>query len=156
MKNINKGLSLLEIIISLGLIATILATIIYISINVYNNETRLNQNVDYIINILNIAKQKSIIQEKNQQWGVILKNNATTADYIQLFYDQPLATSIERTFILDQNINFVNIPTNSTKIIIFEKLKGKTTSTNIEISFGQTKKNIMINTSGLIFATSSL
>lgn len=156
MKITNKGLSLLEIIISLGLIATILATIMYISINVYNNDAILNQNIDYIINILNIAKQKSIIQEKNQQWGVILKNNAGTSDYLQLFYGQPLTTSIERTFILDKNINLSNIPTDSTKIVIFEKLKGQTTSTNIEITFRQTKKTIIINTSGLIFATSSL
>lgn len=145
----NKSFTLVEILIVIVIIGFIIGFSIYWYNKIYNTELLLNKTASYLVSILNLAKQKSLITEENKSWGVWLINNQNGPDLIRLIKEN--TSTIEETFNLPSGINFIEPQENFSKVIIFQKLSGETTSTIIKISYLSKEKIINISTSGRIY-----
>ncbi|MCS7200748.1 MAG: prepilin-type N-terminal cleavage/methylation domain-containing protein [Patescibacteria group bacterium] len=107
----------------------------------------LEETSNFVVNVIKIAKEKSVLAEENDAWGIWFRNNATTVDYLFLFKGN--TSSIRETYSLPRQITFLNF---NDRIIVFTKNYGETTSTNIQLGFvsGEGTRVINIPTSGAI------
>jgi hypothetical protein len=99
---------------------------------------------------LNLARQKAIIGEENDNWGVWLINTSTQ-DFFYLFKGN--TNTLKEAYKLPRQASFLNF---NQKVIIFQKLTGDTNYATITIGFSNITssfyKIIQISTSGAIFA----
>lgn len=125
-----SGFTLMEILIVLTLLLIIVGISIYFYFKLSKGSFSLEESAGLVVSVLNLAKQKSIVAEDNSSWGVLLKNNLNSPDYIYLFKDTP--NNIIELYKIPGNISFFDF---NDKIIIFKKLTGETTQTTIKIGF---------------------
>lgn len=128
-----KGFTLIEVLITIFLITIIMGLSSYFYNKIYQSDFLVEETANYLINILNLARQKSILGEGNNNWGVWLINNQKNPDAAHLF--QGTSENIKQSFLLPNEIDFIDPPINSSKTINFQKLTGDTNSTTIQLGF---------------------
>jgi prepilin-type N-terminal cleavage/methylation domain-containing protein len=144
-----KAFTLIEVL----LVTTIIGIFIGFASFFYSQFSRTNFMLDetagFIVNILKIAKEKALLSEENDNWGVWLKNTTAT-DYLYLFKGS--TSTIKEEFDLPRQVTFFDF---NNQIIIFKKNTGEVTSTVIKIGFisGNNFRYINIPTSGAIIIT---
>ncbi len=151
-----NGFTLIEILIVMILVSVIIGFSIYWYSKLTQTSFLVEETAVYLLNILNLARQKAILSEENEKWGVWLINNQKNPDLARLF--RGTTSTIKETFTLPQEVGFFNPPVGSSKIIIFDKITGETTSTIISLGFssGLTMlRYIIIPTSAAIYITST-
>lgn len=147
-----KGFTLVEILIVIMIVGVIIGFSAYWFIKATQSKFSLDETAEYILLILKIAREKSIIGEENSIWGVYLVNSATPPDRIYIFQND--TNNLKDSFELPNEISFFDF---STKTVTFQKLSGITTSTFIKI--GSVNSNdfryIVVPTSGAFYITST-
>ncbi len=149
------GFTLIEILIVTLLVGVIIGFSAYWYSKLTQTGFLIEETAAYLVNILNLAKQKAILAEENDNWGILVLNNEKNPDYAYLF--KGTTSTIKGSFQLPQEVGFVDPPVNSSKIIVFNKVTGETTSTIISVGFvdSQLIKYIVIPTSAAIYITST-
>ncbi len=146
-----KGFTLIEILLVSILIAFIIGFSAYWHYRISQSGLPIEEGASLVISVLNLARQKALIGEENDNWGVWLVNNQKNPDYLYLFKGS--TSTIKETFSLPSGAGFLDPGVNSSKIIIFQKFSGITTSTTIQIGIPNSSfvKNILVSTSGAIY-----
>lgn len=141
-----KGFSLIEILISIAIISVIIGFSSFFHSKFSRSSFIIDESASFVVNVLNIAKQKAMIGEENDNWGVWLINTSTN-DYFYLF--KGTTSTLKQRFELPSQISFFDF---TDKTIIFQKITGNTTSTTIKIGFSSNfYKTIKVSTSGAIW-----
>jgi prepilin-type N-terminal cleavage/methylation domain-containing protein len=137
--------TLIEILVVTAIIAFIIGFSSYFYIKFSKSTFVIDESAGLVINILNLARQKAIVSEENDNWGVWLINTSTQ-DYFYLF--KGTTSSLRERYQLPKEVSFFDF---TEKIIVFQKLSGETTATTIKIGFTPNFfKIIKVSTSGSI------
>jgi prepilin-type N-terminal cleavage/methylation domain-containing protein len=141
----NKAFTLIEILLVISIIAFIIGFSIYIYSKISQSTFLVEETANLMVNVLNLARDKAIIAEENDNWGVLLVN--TTTDYLILFRGNE--NNIKQRHNLVKEVSFFDF---TTKTIIFRKITGTTSPEIIKIglSRGINFKYLKISTSGNI------
>lgn len=131
-----NGFTLTEVIIAAAIISFIIFYSSYIHPKIFDDYI-IDESANNIVNILNLAYQKSLISENNSSWGVWLISSSTK-NYFYLF--QNSTSSLIQKYELPGNIKFFDF---TEKIVIFQRLTGFTNSTTIKIGTSPTKYRII-------------
>lgn len=147
MKKELKAFSLFELLISLGIIATLSTIGIAFYINQQKNQL-LDTTVEKIVNLLYFAQQKAINQEQGLNWGVRFSNNGS--DFYALFSGDEYSSS-EEIYYLPAGISFVQPTEEQNLDIQFYKLLGNSNGGTIIVQ-GYFNRYVIIRVmpSGLI------
>jgi prepilin-type N-terminal cleavage/methylation domain-containing protein len=142
----HKGFTLIEILIVVLITGFIIGVISSFQTNISRSSFLVDETANYLTNIFNLTRQKSLIEEENSNWGVWLINSSSQ-DYFYIFKNS--TSSIKERFNIANQITFFDF---NEKIILFNKLTGETTSTVVKIGLinGKYIKEINISTSGSI------
>lgn len=89
----NPGFTLIEVIISVGIVG-ILASGITVGLSNFLNSRTLTDAANGITATLRNAEVRAASGENNNSWGVHFVNNAVNPDYYQLFYGPSFASGI--------------------------------------------------------------
>jgi len=154
-----KGMTLIEILISLGLLVIFGAlTVIYLP------NYRVGQDLDFdaknIVAVLRDAQQRSITQDSItagsvEQWGVHFENPSNTTGFYQAFRGTSYPGTIITYNILKPGIEFADPATGASTDIFFQTISGipviASSSVKIRIKNDPTKlKTITVNAYGAI------
>jgi type II secretory pathway pseudopilin PulG len=140
-----EGFTLVEIVMATVIIAFIIGFSSYFYLKFSKSTFALNEAASLVVNILNLAKQKAIVGEENDNWGVWLINTSTQ-DYFYLF--KGTTSNLRERYELPKEVTFLDF---TDQIIIFQKLSGDTSATTIKIGFTSNFfKTIKVSTSGAI------
>lgn len=150
-----RAFTLVEIALVLGIVSIIIGLSAYWYSKIPQSEITLDEAAYYLVNILNLAKQKSMLAEENDKWGVWFLNNQNNPDYAHLF--KGTTSTIKQTFALPTEISLIDPPINSSKTIVFNKISGETNFTIISIGYlnSSLRRYIIIPTSAAIFVTTT-
>jgi len=142
----NKAFTLIEILIVVLIVGFIIGVISTFQANISRSGFLVEETAQYLINVLNLTRQKSLIEEENSSWGIWLINTSSQ-DYLYIFKNS--TSSLKERFNLPTQITFFDF---NERIILFNKLTGETTSTKVKIGLINEKhiKQINISTSGSI------
>jgi|YNPMSStandDraft_1061717.scaffolds.fasta_scaffold52187_3 prepilin-type N-terminal cleavage/methylation domain-containing protein len=142
----HKGFTLIEILIVVLITGFIIGVISSFQTNISRSSFLVDETANYLTNIFNLTRQKSLIEEENSNWGVWLINSSSQ-DYFYIFKNS--TSSVKERFNIANQITFFDF---TEKIILFNKLTGETTSTVVKIGLinGKYIKEINISTSGSI------
>lgn len=149
-KKIQKGLTILELLIVIVLIVILGTT----GIGFYRNYVKtieIESTAETIISDLKTVREKSMSGENDLKWGIHFVNGEN--DYYQIFSTATdfNEASIITTIFLPSSISFFT-PTEGQIIdVIFNKISGITTSTSIVIFSEGKTKTININNQGNVF-----
>lgn len=143
-----KAFTLIEVLIVISIIGFIFGFSLFFQNKLSQSSFFVEESVNLVINSLNLAKQKAIIAEENDSWGVLLVNTST--DYIYLFKGS--TSNLKERFNLPKEVSFYDF---SQKSIIFQKITGQTSSTTIKIgpSRGGTFKYIKVSNLGNVIVS---
>jgi len=145
----NGGFTLVELIISMGIIA-ILAVVSGISFVRYRSQQELSDEGKTIVTVLRNAQDRSIAQESGGPWGVHFVNDDT--DYYELFSGSSYPGTTVSRVNLSSDAQFDNPVTSST--VFFTAVTGlPDASSTIKISLvsdSTTSSTINISTAGKI------
>jgi prepilin-type N-terminal cleavage/methylation domain-containing protein len=125
-----KAFTLIEILMVIAIVGVIIGFSIFFQNKITQTSFIIDESVNLVINALNLAKQKAIIGEENDNWGVLLVNTST--DYIYLFKGN--TNNLKERFNLPKEVSFFDF---NTTTIIFQKITGQTSSTTIKIGFSR-------------------
>jgi prepilin-type N-terminal cleavage/methylation domain-containing protein len=138
----NKAFTLIEIVIVASIIAFIIGFSSYFYFKFSKSTFVIDESASLVVNILNLARQKAIVGEENDSWGVWLINTSTQ-DYFYLF--KGTTSSLRERYQLPREVSFFDF---IEKTIVFQKLSGETSATTIKIGFNQNFfKTIKVSTS---------
>lgn len=145
-------------IIELLVILILLAILVGIVVNLVGFSPQLlvlRREAEKIHKTLDVAREKSLLQEGGLPWGVYFDNTTTEAAYYLFSGVQFSSAQNKEKILLPTTVIFTRPPTNSSTEVIFSRFKGETTSTVIELSLktGQHKARLDINTVGQITIT---
>lgn len=118
------GFTLIEVIISLGIIG-ILASGFTLGLSNFLNSRTLTDAANGIAATLRNAEVRAASGENNSSWGVRFVNNAVNPDYYQLFYGPSFAsgTLVSKTYI-PSRVQLSNPASGATLDIIFAQTTG--------------------------------
>jgi len=140
-----KAFTLIEILIVIMIVGFIIGFSSFIHSKFARSTFLINESASLVVNVLNLARQKAIIGEENDNWGIWLINTSTN-DYFYLF--KGTTSTIKQRYELPSQVSFFDF---TDKTIIFQKLTGDTTPTTIKIGFSPSFfKTIKVSTSGAI------
>ena len=155
-RNSSKGFSLLELIISLAIIA-LLGTVAGLALVNYQRSMAADTTAREITGQLRLAQRKAVSGEdgdlngQGDTWGVRFSNpSGSAADTYQVFYGTVYnSASTTATIYLSSSVKFTNPTDNTDTDIIFTKLSGTTTPATIAIALpdGSDSRTITIATS---------
>jgi len=151
-----KSFTITEVLISMGILFLILSSSL-LFLGGSNLDIVLKDEVYKIENYLRVARYRSLIKEKDSNWGVYFYNLRERKPFYSIFFgNEWTEANSEGKKILD-NYLFFNIPTSgASTTVLFEELTGNlknATSLEIEVrikkmpNFG---KKIKINQIGTI------
>ena len=152
---LNKGFTLLELILVIGILAILGTAGFGIYFNFQLN-IKVEEEGNKIQSILRQAQQKAISGEENSQWGIRFVYSQTGFQYYDIFWGTSYLTgTTTEKFYLPSGVEFTNPLASSTIDIIFNKRTGEVaTSSPVIISVKTTTsdivKNITITPKGLI------
>lgn len=144
----NRAFTLLEAVIVLILISSMSLYLVKLTNLVSSDFFVLKSQTEYVKKSIETARERAVLGDKGQKWGVIFFNT-TTKDYFYTFAGDTFetATSSEKNFI-DKSLNFINIPLGSSSEIIFSKFNGElTASSSIIINAPDIEKSYKITIS---------
>jgi len=142
----NFGFTLIEILVVTSIVAFIIGFSSYFYTKFSKSTFVIDESAGLVVDVLNLARQKAMIAEENDDWGVWLINTSTQ-DYFYLF--KGTVNDLRERFELPNEVSFFDF---SEKTIIFQKLSGETTSTIVKIGFSPNFfKTVKVSTSGAIF-----
>lgn len=130
-----KGFSLIELIISVGILA-IISGVGFINIVNYKNRQTLASNTREIVTVLRNAQDRSLSQESGGRWGVHFENPLEGIGFYELFQGNFYSSStINLKNPLSSGVQF-NIPeAGSSSTIVFSPVTGLPDNVlNIKIS----------------------
>jgi len=137
--------TLIEILIVIMIVAFIIGFSSYFYLKFSKSTFVIDESASLVVNILNLARQKAIVSEENDNWGVWLINTLTQ-DYFYLF--KGTTSSLRERYELPREVSFFDF---TEKTIVFQKLSGETSATTIKIGFNPNFfKTIKVSTSGAI------
>ena len=140
-----KGFTMLELLIVIG----ITATLSVVGIGFYVNQQKakiLENTAQEIVGYLRYVQQKSMAQEQSLQWGVHFDNPTSGQDSYALYTGTTYSSSIETKY-LPSGIIFTTPATGNSINISFNKLTGTSaTSTTQSITI----KSIVTNSTSTI------
>jgi type II secretory pathway pseudopilin PulG len=140
-----KAFTLIEILIIAIIVAFIAGFSSYFYLEFSESTFVIDEAAGLVVDILNLARQKAIIGEENDNWGVWLINTSTQ-DYFYLF--KGTTSSLRERYQLPREVSFFDF---MEKTIVFQKLSGNTNATTIKIGFSSSFfKTIKVSTSGAI------
>jgi len=148
-----KGFTLLELLISVGIITLIGAASLASFIN-SRNIRDLAASGQNVISIIKLAQSKTLAGENNNLWGVHLEQSKFT-----LFEGATYAGAIStQAHLLPPNIKIANIAlAGGGPDVLFQKLTGKTTKNgtfDLQVkSDGSQKFSITVDSSGKVYKT---
>jgi type II secretory pathway pseudopilin PulG len=132
----NSGLTLIELLVTLGLIATIGATT-FLYLGRYRNIKDLERSSDELLAVVQATQKRSITQEDGKRWGIRFVNPASGPDYYDVFKGLSYAVgTVSRTHYFRRGAYLLN-PATSTIDITFDPISGKPTQSQV-ISLGLT------------------
>ena len=152
-----KGFSLLELIISLAIIA-IIGSLAGLGLVIYQRSIAADSTAREITGQLRLAQRKAISGEdgdlngQGDSWGIRFSNSSD--DTYQVFYGTVYnSASTTATVYLPSSAKFTDPTEGNTKDIIFTKLTGTTTPETISIALpdGSDSRTITIATSTVSF-----
>lgn len=129
---IKNGFTLIEILIVTSLIAFIIGSSVYFHSKLTQSSFMVNETASLVVNVLNLAREKAMLGEENDNWGVLLVNTSTSTDYLYLFKGS--TTNLRQRFNLPKEVSFFDF---NTTTIIFQKISGQTSSTTIKIGLSR-------------------
>ncbi len=149
-----RGFSLVELVISIGIIA-ILASAGFISILSYKQRQALLSATQEIIAVFRNAQDRSISQESGSRWGVHFENPSADLDFFDLFQGSSYGTStIVSRNTLPSGVQFDNPASGASSTVIFSPITGlPDASSTIKISLinnPTSSSTIIVNTNGEI------
>jgi len=140
-----RGFTLIEVLIVTTIVGFIIGFSSFFHSKFGQSTFLIDESAGLVVNVLNLARQKAIIGEENDNWGVWLINTSTN-DYFYLF--KGTTSNLKQRYELPSQVSFFDF---TDKTIIFQKLTGDTTSTTIKIGFSPSFfKTIKVSTSGAI------
>ncbi len=148
-----RGTTLVELLITTGIIVIIATLMIPSFINFQNRKVLSNSTVE-LLGYLRDVQQKSISQEGGNQWGIYIETSGSRDSY-KIFYGPSYAGGTVTTVVyLPVKIQFINPTQGLTREIIFSKLTGLPASSDtISLSLIDSSsicESIGINIAGLI------
>jgi prepilin-type N-terminal cleavage/methylation domain-containing protein len=140
-----EAFTLIEILVVTFIVAFIIGFSSYFYLKFSKSTFVIDESASLVVNILNLARQKAIIGEENDNWGVWLINTSTQ-DYFYLF--KGTTSNLRERYELPREVSFFDF---TEKTIVFQKLSGDTTATTIKIGFSPNFfQTIKVSTSGAI------
>jgi prepilin-type N-terminal cleavage/methylation domain-containing protein len=140
-----EAFTLIEILVVSAIVAFIIGFSYYFYLKFSKSTFVIDESAGLVVNVLNLARQKAIVGEENDSWGVWLINTSTQ-DYFYLF--KGTTSSLRERYQLPREVSFFDF---TQKTIVFQKLSGDTTATTIKIGFTPNFfKTIKVSTSGAI------
>lgn len=116
-----KGLTLIEVLISIGIIA-LLGTMVLLSFTGYRQRQVLESSARSIAAILRDTNQKAVNQDQGKEWGMHFERALSGRDFYAVFNGLAYLTPIQIVY-LPASLRFID-PASGSKEIIFEKLTG--------------------------------
>lgn len=146
---LNRGFTFLELLIVISIVAIISASgaAFYVS---YSKTVEINSMASTIVSDLKQSQAKAMSGVGGFKWGIHFVNN--TNDYYEVFStatDYSGASKVSTVY-LPVSITFTEPASNSNKNIIFNKISGSTSDSNIIISSSGVSKTITISSVGNI------
>lgn len=151
-----KGFTLLELIITVGILAVLGAA----SFNFYYNfqlDVKIDEEANHIYSILRQTQAKAISGEEGLKWGTRFVNPQSGEHYYSVFqgasYENGTTTD---TYYLSAGVEFTNPSASSTLDVIFNKRSGSlansssTITASLKTSTSDIIKSVSITPSGLI------
>lgn len=146
-----SGFTLLELM----LVMAILVIIALASRDIYNNfalDTSIDNNSKTIMFDLRSARDRAMNGQNDYNWGIHFVNSAS--DYYEIFSTPTnyasASTTIESTNYLNGNTTFSSPSAGNSIDIIFTKISGLATATDIIIVSGSNQRTISVKSQGLI------
>jgi type II secretory pathway pseudopilin PulG len=140
-----EAFTLIEALIVIAIFTFIIGFSSYFYLKFSKSTFVIDESASFVVSILNLARQKAIVGEENDGWGVWLINTSTQ-DYFYLF--KGTTSSLRERYELPRKVSFFDF---TEKTIVFQKLSGNTVATNIKIGFTPNFfKTIKVSTSGAI------
>lgn len=126
-----KGLTLIEVLITVAVIA-IIAPLAISSLFNYRRLQDLDSDVRSAVAFLRDAQQRAITQEQEMPWGVHFENPSTGSDFYQLFQgDSFVAGTALTKAVLRSPVDFQAPGSGAFLDVVFSQLTGTPTSTKI-------------------------
>ncbi|PIR98386.1 MAG: hypothetical protein COT88_01950 [Candidatus Colwellbacteria bacterium CG10_big_fil_rev_8_21_14_0_10_41_28] len=150
-----KGFTLAELLISLGIIS-IISTIGISNYVGYRNQNKVRGAVDQIVANLREVSERSKSQQDGEKWGLHFVNpDGYSNDYFEIFKGDTYASStVVSTNYLDKTVSFTDPYASSTKDIIFSKITGSPESNgSIVVDFQRYTGIIFVKDLGRITST---
>jgi len=157
----NSGVSFIEMI----MVITILVILIGITAPAFiffQRSFEFNNNTEEIINILRVARDKTLASEGFSQHGVYFDDTGSPHQYI-LFKGESFALrdgSFDETYNLSDNVEVYNINLNGGNEVVFDRVTGITSQSgdiSLRLKTDLTKtKTIYIEGSGYVRLTASI
>lgn len=118
------GVTMVELIVVMGIFVLLAASIRFFPMEYFYAQS-MDNDAAKIAFVLRGAHDRAVMQEQESAWGVHFVNEATEADYYEVFSGDDFAsgTVIERVN-LNEAIEFVQPPTASTTDVLFSKMTG--------------------------------
>lgn len=146
-----KGFTLLELLLVIAVLAIITA-ISRDSFGSFLGGAGLKDSAQMITVDLRNARSQAMNGEDDRNWGIHFVNGVD--DYYEIFSSpsnySDVTKEIIRTDYLKNKVIFSNPAADSSLDIIFNKINGTATATEIIISSGLDQENINVNSQGLI------
>lgn len=119
-----KGFTLIELIITLGIIV-LLAGVGFLGILNYKNNQSVNSTAQGIARVLRNAQNRSLSQEGGSVWGVHFENPSSANDFYDLFHGVSYATSgLVSRAAFTSGVEFVLPSSGSSSTVIFYSVTG--------------------------------
>jgi len=140
-----EAFTFIEILVVTIIVAIVIGFSSYFYLKLSKSIFVIDESASLVINILNLARQKAVVGEENDNWGVWLINTSTQ-DYFYLF--KGTTSTLKERYQLPREVSFFDF---TEKTIVFQKLSGETSATTIKIGFSSNFfKTIKVATSGAI------
>ena len=129
-RKMKEGMSLVELIIVMGIFVVLVASIRFFPID-YFYARSLEDDAAKIAFTVRGTRDRAVAQDSGSAWGVHFVNDATGADYYQVFKGDTFAsgTVVERIN-LNETVQFISPPQAASADVLFSKLSGLPTGTS--------------------------
>ena len=147
----NKGFTLIEILIVIGLFTFIFALGLFMSMDVYRGYTHRSER-DVLVSVLTRARSRALANIHQQRWGVCYDNNISQyvifsgANYVSALSKETVLANPGVTFSTSSASTFFC----SAGGIIFTQLTGTTTGMSVGMTQGAFTSTTSTNVEGVI------